>query len=347
MTVYLQRLSFRRRIPRRNLVRLFWLLLAGLVLWLTLRDVDFGEVWARLRLLQPTQILALVAANLVVLSTFSARWWLLLYAQGYVLPYHKLMGYRLVAFAVSYFTPGAHFGGEPLQVYFVSSRHQVPVHASLTAVLLDKTLEMLANFTFLVIGVLLILRPQVVPGVGQGQLLFYSLLLLLIPATLLVALAFGRRPLTGTLRLADRAWQRLAGRGVPPHIYQTAAQSEEQSTVLFRRRPLILLLAAGASALSWLGIIGEFWLMTYVLQLDLTLPEAITALLAARVAILLPMPAGLGALEASQVLAMRVLGLPASAGVTLSILIRARDVLLGLVGLGLGWMVLWGRKGDR
>jgi len=196
--------------------------------------------------------------------------------------------------------------------------------------------------------VLLILRPQVEPGVGQGQLLLYSLLLLLsIPASLLAALACGRRPLTGALRLVDCAWQRLAGRSVPSPIYQTAAQSEAQSTVLFRRRPLILLLAAGASALSWLGIIGEFWLMTYVLQLNLTLFEAITALLAARVAILLPMPAGLGALEASQVLAMRVLGLPASAGVTLGILIRMRDVLLGLVGLGLG--ILWGRRvtGDR
>ncbi|NMD35447.1 MAG: UPF0104 family protein, partial [Planctomycetes bacterium] len=54
----------------------------------------------------------------------------------------------------------------------------------------------------------------------------------------------------------------------------------------------------GASALSWLAIIGEFWLMTDVLGLGLTLPQAITALVAARVAILLPLPAALGALEA-------------------------------------------------
>lgn len=343
MSVYLQRLAL-RRVPRQAALRLFWLGAAVLLLWLSLRSVDFGEVWARLRALQPAQIGALVVANVLVLSTFSARWWLLLFAQGYAIPYHRLMGYRLAAFAVSYFTPGAHFGGEPLQVYFVTARHQVPLAASLTAVLLDKTLEMLANFAFLAIGVLLVLRPEAVPGVGQGQLLFYSLLLLLAPVTLLWLLAIGRRPLTGALRLAESAWQRLAGWRrpgprwhVPAHILQVAQASEEQSTTLFRRRPLLLLLAVGASALSWLGIIGEFWLMTYVLGLNLTLPQAITALLAARVAILLPMPAGLGALEASQVLAMRVLGLPSSAGVTLSILIRTRDIALGLAGLWLAW----------
>ena len=112
-----------------------------------------------------------------------------------------------------------------------------------------------------------------------------------------------------------------------------------------RERPLVLALALGASAVSWAAIIGEFWLMTHALNLGLSLAGAITALVAARLAILLPLPAALGALEASQALAMRSLGLTAAAGVSMSLLIRLRDVLFALVGLGLAaWYLGWGKS---
>ncbi len=337
----------RRVLTRQQLTRLFWLALALALLWMTLRAVPLNEVWARLSRLEPGQLLLLAAVNVLVLLTFSLRWWLLLYAQGYVLPYLSLVGYRLATFAVSYFTPGPHFGGEPLQVYLVTARHNVPVSASLAAVVLDKILEMLANFIFLAVGLLVLLRQQGWVALDQAPLVLFSLLLLAAPLALLVALALGWRPLTGLLRWVDSGWQwvnRAAGRPVQSiaqsRLYATLADSETQSTALCRDHPLILLLAVGASALSWLAIVGEFWLMTDVLGLGLTLPQAITALVAARVAILLPLPAALGALEASQALAMRGLGLPAAAGVSLSLLIRARDVLLGLLGLALAALLL-------
>jgi uncharacterized protein (TIRG00374 family) len=337
----------RRVLTRPQLTRLFWLTLAIGLFWLTLRAVPLEDVWLRLRSLTPGQVLLLVLVNVVVLVTFSLRWWLLLAAQGYVLPYLSLMGYRLATFAVSYFTPGPHFGGEPLQVYLVTARHGVPVSASLAAVVIDKILEMLANFAFLSAGILVALRQQAWIGLDEMQLVGASLLLLSAPLALLVALALGWRPLTWLVRWAGRTWGwfgRAAGRPArdltQTRFYATLAESETQSITLCRNHPRTMILAVAVSGLSWVAMIGEFWLMTNVLGLGLTLPQAITAMAAARLAILLPLPAGLGALEASQVLAMRGLGLPAAAGVSLSLLIRARDVLLGLLGLGLAGLLL-------
>lgn len=345
----------RRRIfNRQQLTRLFWLALAIGLFWLTLRAVPLDDVWLRLRSLTPGQLLLLVLVNVAVLVTFSLRWWLLLAAQGYALPYLSLMGYRLATFAVSYFTPGPHFGGEPLQVYLVTARHGVPVSASLAAVVIDKILEMLANFAFLSAGILVALRQQAWIGLDETQLVGASLLLLAAPLALLAALALGWRPLTGLVRGAGRAWSRFgqaAGRPVrdltQTRFYATLADSETQSITLCRNHPRTMFLAVAVSGLSWVAMIGEFWLMTDVLGLGLTLPQAITAMTAARMAILLPLPAGLGALEASQVLAMRGLGLPAAAGISLSLLIRARDVLLGLLGLGLAALLVRRRPGNR
>ena len=352
MTTVLRQWSQRQLQSGKLIPHLIWLALAVLLLWLTLRAVDLGEVWARLRHLTPSQIGLLVVVNVAVLATFSMRWWLLLLAQGYRIPYPLLMAYRLATFAVSYFTPGPHFGGEPLQVYLVSSRHGVPVSASVAAVLVDKVLEMTANFTFLALGVLFVMQSRALVGISEEQLLLTSIALLALPLSLLIALFFGVHPATSLLGLLEemrRRWAIRRGRLPGPPLAETrlwraVRQSEEQSIALCRDHPLYLLAAIGASLLSWVAIIGEFWLMTSVLNLQLTLAEAITALLAARVAILLPMPAALGALEASQALAMRVLGQSPAAGVSLSLLIRARDVLLGVIGLWLAGALLWKKK---
>lgn len=339
--------------PGRVLLHLCWLALAVLLLWLTLRTVDLGEVRARLGRLQPAQIMLLFVVNVAVLATFSARWWLLLAAQGYRINYLLLMTYRLATFAVSYFTPGPHFGGEPLQVYLVTARHKAPVTASVAAVVVDKVLEMTVNSTFLTLGVIFVVRAQALPGVGETQLLATSLLLLLLPLSLLVALMLGRRPVSALLAWLERPWRwlwRRLGRDATPlsatKFVGAVRQSETQSIDLCRNHPVTMLLAVGASILSWAAIVGEFWLMAAMLGLDLTLPETVVALLAARVAILLPLPAALGALEASQLLAMRLLGQSPAAGVSLSVLIRARDLLLGIIGLGLAG-VLVRRKAKR
>lgn len=349
MTTALLQWSRRQWQAGRVLPHLFWLALAVLLLWLTLRAVDLGEVWARLAQLQPAQIALLLIVNVAVLATFSARWWLLLAAQGFRINYLLLMAYRLATFAMSYFTPGPHFGGEPLQVYLVTARHNVPVAASVAAVVIDKVLEMTANFTFLTLGVIFVVRAQALPGVSETQLLATSLVLLLLPVSLLVALMGGRRPMSALLGWAEYPWHWLRPQAAPLSTTRFAGavrQSETQSIDLCRHHPVTLLLAVGASVLSWAAIVGEFWLMTTMLGLDLTLSEAVAALLAARVAILLPLPAALGALEASQSLAMGWLGQSPAAGVSLSVLIRARDVLLGVIGLGLAGVFVW-RKGQR
>jgi len=57
---------------------------------------------------------------------------------------------------------------------------------------------------------------------------------------------------------------------------------------------------------------------------------------AARLAILLPFPGGLGALEASQVIVLSGLGYTPAQGAALALLIRARDLVFGGAGLLLG-----------
>jgi uncharacterized protein (TIRG00374 family) len=222
-------------------------------------------------------------------------------------------------------------------------RHHVPLPISVAAVTVDKLLEMLLNFSFLAGGVLLLLlHHQGLARWLEQQLVLYALLLLGLPAGLLLALALGRHPLSRSLGVIDALARRLLSRpALVPSWRVTVRRSENAAGLLCRDNPATLLAAVGLSLLSWLGLIGEFWLLTLVLDLPLSFTAAATALVAARIAILLPLPAGLGALEAGQALAMSSLGLDPSIGIAISLLLRARDVTLGLVGLWLGGSHLW------
>jgi uncharacterized membrane protein YbhN (UPF0104 family) len=61
--------------------------------------------------------------------------------------------------------------------------------------------------------------------------------------------------------------------------------------------------------------------------------QALAGLTTMQVAFLVPVPAGLGAIEASQVFALGAMGFPPSMGLTMSLVMRARDLLFGGLGL--------------
>ena len=292
------------------------------VLWLVVREVPLREAVRMLAGLRGWQLGLLVLLNGLVLLALNGRWWLLLRGLGYELPFWLLLGHRLAAFGVSYFTPGPHFGGEPVQVLLVEQQHNVPRSAAVAAVSLDKTVELLLNFGFLAFGVLLVLQTGLFGAALDGGTAVWLLLLLLPPAVYLWLIWRGKRPVARLLRRLT--FDRLA---------TAVSHSEAQMNSLCRQNPGALLAAIGISGLSWALMITEFYLMVSFLGVSLTLVQLMALLTAARVAYLLPLPGGLGTLEASQVWALSLMGFNPAAGLGLSLLIRLRDVALGLLGL--------------
>jgi uncharacterized membrane protein YbhN (UPF0104 family) len=210
------------------------------------------------------------------------------------------------------------------------------VATAIAAVTLDKVLEMTVNFAVLIGGALFILQQEVltIPVAAPTRTTLTGFLLLL-PA---VALLFW-----GGRRLFHRGnnW------ALPERLVRWLAmlqQSFAQTVDLWRRKPALFLAAGAVSLLSWAALIGEFWYMTATLELGLGFTQAMTMLFAMRVAILFPMPAGLGVVEAGLALAATALGLSPAAGLSMSLLIRLRDVTLGLVGLWLGGFTLWSQQ---
>ena len=300
----------------------------GLLLWWALRTVPFIEIWDALRQLKLWQIGILLGLNILVLVAMTARWWIILHAENPGIPFLQLVRYRLAVFGLSYFTPGPQVGGEPLQVIYLQRDHGVSFARATAAVIMDKLLEFLANFILLGIGLTAAIRVGLITrGSTQalGSLIPLAAILLW-PLIHLVLLYRGKYPLSALVRAAfsstkKQKWMRLV------------VVSERMAGGFTRRHPRSLLAALGFSLLAWAGMATEYFMMTGFLQAQLTGEQTLAALTAALFAFLMPLPGGLGALEASQVYVMAAFGHPAAIGIGISLLMRARDILNGGLGL--------------
>jgi len=315
---------------RFSLWHSLWLIVP-LLLWWSLRHVPVFQIGQVIKDLTIREIFILFGLNLGILFLFSGRWWLILRSMGYRVTYIMLSMYRIAGFGVSYFTPGPQFGGEPLQFALLKKRHAIPNSGGVSSIYLDKLLEVLVNFTFLVFGMVTILLTGMAKQYMQTWMWLVIFAIAAFPFIHFAGLIRGNKPLSWLLSRMPMSNDKSVIK-----VRQTVYEAEEQITRFFREKPITFLKSLLVSLAILSGMILEYGLLAHFLGIPLTFIQIITSFTAARLAFLTPLPGGLGALEISQVLAMQSIGFSAVEGISLSLVIRGRDILIGLIGLWLG-----------
>lgn len=316
------------QVQRRWLLRtLGLLLLVGLLAW-ALHKAPLADIAAAIRNLHPWQLLVIVVINVLLYLLITFRWWIIVRAEARRVGYLSLLGVRLSAFGLSYFTLGPQVGGEPLQVLSLQKKYTIAYTRATASVLLDKLLEFQVNFILLALGLAALVRSGLL---AQGRLL-YTLesvlvaLLILAPIAGLFFIYRRRYPLTWLLRHLPF---------LPPRskFDRFLSAAEWMAGRFCQRHPRALLAALAASLLAGAGMLVDYTLMISFLGIRLPFWQMVTGWTAGWLAFLFPLPGGLGALESSQVFALGLLGIPAALAFSLALLMRARDLFFGGLGL--------------
>jgi glycosyltransferase 2 family protein len=298
-------------------------LLAAL-LYLALRNAPLVDIWETLSKLQFWQVLTLLGINAVIYLLITLRWWWIVRAENKGISYFPLLAVRIAVFGISYFTLGPQVGGEPLQVLYLQRTYNMTYTRATSTVVLDKLLEFLANFILFSIGLTAILQAGIL--FSSRSMSFFSLsglaVLLLWPLIHIILLYHGKYPVSALLRKISN------NRSV-----RFISASERMAGSFCRRHLSSLASAILASLLAALGMVTEFLCITTFLGIHLSFWQTIAAWTAGWLSFLVPLPGGLGALEASQVFALGAFGISAAAAISVTLLIRARDILIGGLGL--------------
>ena len=324
---------------RTWLLRLFLITILGILLWWVVRNAPLTEIWAAFRGLQLWEIAVLLAVNAMLYGLVTLRWWLIVRADAKHIPYLPLLGVRVSVFGVSYFTLGPQVGGEPLQVLFLQQKYGLTYTRATASVLMDKILEFLINFMMLALGLTAVFRAGVLTETNSSFSweLIGLLVLVLWPPTHIVLLYHRKYPLTTLVQAIPF---------IPKNAKATRfVRVAEWLAGNFCRRHLPNLLGAlGVSLLAGAGMVGEYALMTSFLGIRLPFWNTVAAWAAGWMAFLMPLPGGLGAVEASQVFILGRFGIRSAAAISLVLLMRGRDLLIGGLGLLLAGTASWKKK---
>lgn len=305
---------------RRTLV----FIVLAILLYLALHNAPLIEILQTLKQLRIWQIAVLLSVNVLIYGLITLRWWIIVRAESKSLPYFPLLAVRLAVFGVSYFTLGPQVGGEPLQVLYLQRKYGITYTRATASVLMDKLLEFLANFFLLAIGLTSVLQAGIISTNGNSSLVSLSGLVILCmwPPIHIILMTRGIYPVSIVLRkISNNKFARFV------------FASERMAGTFCRRHLSSLLSAIAVSIFAAVGMVSEFFFITSFLHIELSFSQTIAAWTAGWLAFLVPLPGGLGALEASQVFALGAFGISAASAISVTFLIRGRDLLIGGLGL--------------
>ncbi len=329
-------LSQHRREILRWLLRLGMILgLAGL-LYFALRKAPIREIGHILAGLHVWQVALLLALNAIIYTLITARWWLVVRADNPRVRFLPMIAVRVSTFAISYFTLGPQVGGEPLQVLYLRRDHGIPYARATASVVMDKLFELLGNFVLVIFGLVAIFHSGILArSSGPSGLIVLSLVLLVSwPLVHIVLLSFHVYPLSALLSLL-----RLTRRHNRTARFMRAA--EHLAGRFCQRHPRSMFAGLFVSLLAAVATVSEYALITSFLQVRLPFWALVTAWISGWLSFLVPLPGGLGALEASQVWTLGFFGVTAAAAVSITLLMRGRDLLIGGVGLLFAGHAAW------
>lgn len=198
-------------------------------------------------------------------------------------------------------------------------------------VVVDITLNLLAQLIFALPGVFLLWRAQHLSG-------WQSIGCLLLAALPLGLVLLGQSP--RVIRFGTALARYLGLIKIVQRDHQASGQSFDQAVRLLYRRHGTIAATVLWHLLAWGCRAGEVWLVLWLLGAPVDLLEAsvIESLLGAVRTAAFIMPAGLGVQEGALILLCGWVGVPTSSALALALIKRGRELAIGLPGL-LAWVM--------
>ena len=278
---------------------------------------------------------AALAVHLVQLLLSSLGWRVLV-----VRPPFGLAGFfrlRLMREGLNTLLPLAHVGGEVVAAQ-VMARAGIPAAAAVAGMVVDVTMEVCAQLAFLVAGCVLLAG---LAGTGAAWLWCGSL-----GAAALAAGSLAMAQRLGGLRLLEAVVRGIGRQSLRAGLATGSLAAGgldglEAAALAIYRRPRRLVLAFVLQGAAWALGTGETWLVLQALGVDASPGQAFVVEslgMAARSAGFM-VPGALAIQEGGFVLAAAAVGLPGVAALSLSLVKRVRELLVGLAGLACWWAV--------
>jgi glycosyltransferase 2 family protein len=306
---------------RRPLQRIGFLV-AGLVLFVVLcRRLGLGEISEALARVDPWRLGGFLALSVAVFLLYAKRWRIVLVSMGDRRPpaLRTLLGFRAAEHAVSALLPSAHLSGEPMRAFLLRRRQREWVQ-TIASVAADRMLDLTAGSVLgpIYVGVFLFANDV---SAWAARWVIGGMI-----ASCAALAGFYLHSYRGSTLISI-----LARRGFLRSARGSLESIDKQLAEFLRTRSFLV-----ALALSFLAeglIVAELWTLAAAFALPISLPILVGVMVGMGIAQLVPIPAAIGSLEATEAGVLTLAGGSASLGLAVGIVVRVRETLWTLVGL--------------
>lgn len=300
-------------------------LVAGLIIYFVFQKIGTQEIWQAFLSFSPWGIFWVLI--LTVLYHLTATWRLqaILKDRGYFVSTKEVFSAWLASFAIAYFTPIATMADGVLRVYILKEKNSVPWKENIISNVIDEILDGTIFFFAIIVGIVfLILHTLTIP-----VKLWMVILILLFPIGGIAFFYFRAFKSQSMLKIIEKPLQKIFKNA----MFSKAFSWEKELLSFFDPK----------NKNMWRAIMFSFargivnWIRCWVLLLFLGIPlgwiGSLIVIGFANLAYVLPLPAAIGSHEAIQAFIFSNLGLQTHSAVAFTLILRAFDILIGIVGI--------------
>ena len=277
-----------------------------------------------------------VKGVIIILLTFAIaaisvlRWKLILRAQGLDTRVKDLGKLWSVGFAMSYLTPVALFGGEAFRIYLTKKKFNFSWEKSAASVVIDKILDSTLFLMFLIAGILAFVFYGYFPSAMMAWLVSLVILGLLGLLLLFYFKAVNRESvLEWFLKVFGIKKEKFKNTTNGKIIFDT----EKEVIRFFSPKRKAFWNGLGLSFLRYFLLFLRAGIIIFFLKEGVEVFRVLAIYGFANLALLFPLPAGLGSLEAASAFSFGNLGLGFATGTIFGMVWRGADLFLCLIGL--------------
>lgn len=309
-------------------------LLIGIILFiLAVEKVGFTLLMQTIFTLPLWGIFVILAVCFLVVLIDALRWSEILKSVNLHYSFKQIFKSVMGNFAVSYLTPVARLGGEPVRAYMIAGaqkikKEEIPWPRIIFSIILDKIFEIGFNLILVFLAIALLLFKFSLPGYLRSIALGFILVVFLICVLLLNKKGLG-------YILKKTELNKLKGFEATGDILKEIGQEMKNffkidNPYLYSSIFFSILKEAAALMKTWIIL---FFLNIYVVSISSLFVTTVLVTGLLYLASVVPVPAAVGALELGQVFAFEVLGYGANIGGAFSIVLRFGELFLTFVGM--------------
>jgi len=298
--------------------------LIGLALFAwVINFVGWEEIKKAVLVFTGWQGLTIFILTLILFLEINWKWKEILKTEGINIPFFDLFKANLASFSVTYFFPTFLLGGEFLRGYILKKKYNISWSKGMASVFIDRILDWTTNLIVVFIGIsFFLLKISILPK-KLSIIIGLTFLFWVIGTIFFYTMAFKKQSIVKFF-LKSSGYKNQNNR---------LLETEKDTILFFKPKQVKFWKIFGIALLEEFIILLRIFIFVIFFGKKFNLLYTLPISGFSYLATIIPIPASLGIQDALQALAFNALGLGASLGTAFTLIIRATEVIMALMGI--------------